>query len=351
MDIPVTERDWVNKEKDCLHLRFGVFICSPAGNLSNARWAGKTLHRLFRAKTKYWRSYLLETGPPSGKLWTYYHAGRAMVLFMGHSGVSCNYLGPAVKEGKHFDENGIPLEGYSGHPLYSKTKWKKRKNGKRYKDRAGWYFKWLPSNGFPIEGNCCPTAVSKRKVGGCGQKDQVEQYLAIGRSPKVCEPPEARGKKWSLSHFTGPDKPSYLNVQAQGDKLFGPLGSVMMDMNPPFTPRYGAYLDGCRTMLTTNLAEFYTIGGTEIVIGWAYSVGDFTASRMIVDVYTKWLIGSRRNPAPDEFDRPRFKAVLMEEMSRLRRRRADGPLMYDGNSLINPNAKAAPATTGNALKS
>jgi len=84
-----SERDHVNKEKQCLHLRFTVFILMPNHDLYYTRRLARQLHHFFRRETKYYRSYLMMETPKD-----FYQVLRRMtyryiIIYPGHGAAWC----------------------------------------------------------------------------------------------------------------------------------------------------------------------------------------------------------------------------------------------------------------------
>lgn len=327
-EIPASERDFVNNEERCLHMRFGVFISSPAADLNYARSAGRYLNNLFRSQTKYWRSYLLERAPDDKDEFFKFHACRAMVLFLGHASAGCFYSGT-----QPFNlPDGSQNPAYDGHP--------------RYQHQGQSRYKKLPSKNFAPDQDACPTDVSTSRTGGCGQRDSVGMHMLLGRGRRSAPAGYSRNKWW-FGNQAGRAATDGLELSVENSPA-GLVDAVYSEELSPL-PRFCMWNDGCRGMLTSKIGDIYNANGTRFYVGWVYSVGDSTAAGNIRSVFRKWLVGTASNPAVDEWDMDRFKAILTEEMVRTSSRRRYNGRFTDNGTRINPNAPPPPTQAQDAM--
>jgi len=84
-----SERDYENQEKQCLHLRFTVFILAPNHDLYYSRQYARQLHHFFRKGTKYYRSYLMTQRPKDFIQLFARMIHRYIVIFIGHAAAWC----------------------------------------------------------------------------------------------------------------------------------------------------------------------------------------------------------------------------------------------------------------------
>lgn len=327
-EMVASERDFVNAEPDCLHMRFGVFISAPARDLPAARQAGRYLNNLFRGRTKYWRSYLLERAPDNLEEFLQFHGGRAMVLFLGHAAASCHHNGTAA----HLLPDGTVNPAYDGHPKY-------RKQGE-------WVFKKVPKKNFAPDQDVCPTDVSTRIRGGCGQRDSVSLEMILGRSRRSADA-GYQGNKWWFGNMAGHAALDGFQVWVENSPPSDVNG--LHAASTMRLPKFCTWNDGCRGMLTSKVGDVYNANGTRFYVGWVYSVGDAVAAGNIKSVFRKWLLGTPSNPAPDEWDLERFKSILIEELVRTRGRRFYNGRFMDAGTRINPNTPPPPAQVEDAM--
>ncbi len=84
-----SERDYEKQEKQCLHMRFTVFILMPNHDLHYTRQYAQQLHHFFRRETKYYRSYLMMETPKDFfqvlRRMTY----RYIIIYPGHGAAWC----------------------------------------------------------------------------------------------------------------------------------------------------------------------------------------------------------------------------------------------------------------------
>lgn len=309
-----TERDYDHHEDRCLHMRFTVFIHNAALNCGYLMRAGRQLHDFFRRKTKYWRSYLLVDGPRSREDLFAHYEHQFIVVVNAHGGCWCKF------------EN---------HPTYPKGRGSSRQE----------LYKRLPRDGFLPDQNVCPTDVSSRRTGGCGEKNWVGHGIVLGRSPNQASLGSMRRKKFITGSIPG---------RTERDML----GLIVEDNNnesgrfytSQFVPKFAFYSNSCRSMLTTNLGEVFLAEGTKYFHGWTYSVLEVPAADMTVDLFTKWIKGTRADPASTEFDLNKFPDVYKKEAARTRGRRRYYPRIMDGSGVLNSSNRASPSSTAEALQ-
>jgi len=321
-----SERDYVNQEKKCLHMRFTVLIHHPAGDLSTSRNAARQLHHFFRKETRYWRSYLLLTGPPSIREWARSYGEKFAVLFLGHAAAYCTYPGSGLEPA---DTN------YDGHPVY----WK----GRRGKKTS--HFKKVPRDGFPPDQNLCPTAISKARTGGCGQKDWFGHQLHLGRSPNQPALGSMRNKKYWYGNRPGRTKRDGLELIVQDNDKVSGIYTIKR-----LAPRFLFFGDSCRTIMTTNFGEHYTAASTKYFHGWVFTVDDSVAASACNELFRTWIKGTPRDPASSEYDLDRFLQIYRHQYSRTRARRKDHPRIMDETGVLNSSLKAAPTNSSEALE-
>lgn len=275
-----SERDYVNHESDCLHMRFTVFIHRPATDLHEYTRNARALHTFFRGKTKYFRSYLMEDSPRDLKDWYMHFRHRYIVIVLGHAAAMCKY--------------GLP-----DHPTMDGTAKTAPRN--------------MYHSAFPPDRNRCPkkpydtpeakaeVAAAeehyKTKFGGCDHKERVVHFNMVGYSPKTFfgnTVENGQRKTLVIGHLSG--------KKAAG---------IPMETR---TPRLCYFNGGCVSITSTNLAEYFTFNGTRYYSGWTYSpVCDY--GRFCYEVFTHWIQGTPEDPAPNEFDANRFLAAYVKAAS------------------------------------
>lgn len=310
--MQATERDYESNEDKCLHMRFTVFIHDAASNLPGSRRASRQLRHFFGSNTKYWRPYHMVNGPNSVEDWLDHYHRQFVVIFSGHSGCAC----------KSHD-----------HPTYS------RGSGRNQREVR----KRLPGSRFRVDQNACPADIDRPRVGGCGEKGGVMHQLILGRLPNQASLGSWRNKKLVLMNRY---------YQTETNKLYMVVSND--DFEPFFTtqyePRFLFYADGCRTILTTNMGENFTDNETKFFHGWIYSVDDDVAAGLMIDLFKKWIKGTRADPAPNEFDAGRFIDVYRRETVRTRGRRRYHARVMDSTGVLNPSNRASPTATAEAIE-
>jgi hypothetical protein len=280
-----SERDYVNHERACLHMRFTVFISRPAGDLPEYTRAAQRLHRFFRSETKYYRSYLL-AGPPRDIMqWLQRFRCRYIVILLGHAACGCYH---------------------PDHP----------------QDRRG-KFKDLYHAAFPPDGYVCPTALDTtpearrvwredpRGVAGCGHAEKVFHQNSLGRG------------SWLQNWISRTPQP--LAALDRRDQYAVPGFSM---------PRLFFWNGGCRTMLTPALGQTLIRHGTGYYSGWVYSPScDY--GQMCYDFFTRWIRGTRDDPAPNEYTNSRVVPAFRYVAGRGTRSRYH-PRVMDSTGVLNP---------------
>jgi hypothetical protein len=278
--MAASERDYVKKEKNCLHMRFTVFIgCPVSDEYSYAKQDAQKLYQFFRDQTKYFRAYLLLNGNYSTEEWWNYFQHRYIAIHMGHASTSCDFVGP-VKP----------------HP-------KSVKGG----------FKYIFSEGFIPDRNVCPDDLPDTadqegdEIGGCGHREGVEHYLKVRNADNL--------KYWFGSDVQW-SQDQNLKLEAQQIQPKVALG-VESKNSATVAPKFLMLAGGCRTILTTNFAEFFVKSGTKFFGGWIYTVPGRRACSMPNKLFPRWIKGGLGDPAPAEYLTGRFleafAAVASEE--------------------------------------
>ena len=270
--MAASERDYVNHEQDCVHMRFTVFI-----HIGITKWhecidSGHQLHALFR-RTRYYRSYLIIGPPETLRAWWDYFKNRYIVIFNGHAACWCEHP-------EHPTEPVPHARHASGTPPPSRPM-------------------ELLHSGFEPDRYVCPTEIVnapsarrsirsdrahyRRNFGGCGHGTNVGHQLLLGR---------VQGSDAFLNDWR-PELETHIV----------PLGSVAgtdnrdIDMNT-IAPRMFLYAGACRTMLTPNLGDRFISAtpGTRYFSGWVYSELVDIGSRHLVTFFRRWILGSSSDP-------------------------------------------------------
>jgi hypothetical protein len=317
--LEASERDYVNHERDCLHLRFTVFIHSVAGDLHEYSHWGSQLHRFFRSDTKYYRPYIMTGSPRDLEDWRRHFRHRYIVILFSHGSCGCYHI---------------------DHP---------REDGELDGRRMDLYH-----SGFAPDQNICPTGIldtpeARRDLeaarrhyrcdfGGCGHKSHVYHRNWLG---SVAVRGSRRRTTFSIHNHPGRVERDDLVIAPD------PTGEALHLVLSTDAPRLFVWNGGCRTMLTTNLGEYFVQNGTKYYHGWIYSpLGDY--GRIAYDVFTRWIQGTPADPAPDEWDVARLVPAYRDAASRGTRPRYYPRIMDREHGVLNP--AAAPGGTERALR-
>jgi hypothetical protein len=316
--VVASERDYVDKEKDCLHMRFTVFIhrSSPVkGKMMLDQYTkyADELHKFFRGKTKYFRSYIMRGSAKDMYDWLNHFRHRYIVIHLGHAACGCYHP-------SHPREGGKP--------------------GGKFMDPF--------HRGFPADQNCCPTALEKikeaekalkedeihysRKFRGCGHKSHVFHQLILEKTTKD-------GKKMYYENYPG---------RKERDKLllFLEKGAAIATRADTTGPRFYFFNGGCRTILTTNFGEYLTKNNTRYYSGWTYSPHcDF--GKFCYDVFNRWIKGTKEDQPKTEFETGRLLPAFVAAGSR-QNRAICHPRIIDRSCNLSPRGPVVPVPDGPA---
>lgn len=319
LSVVASERDYLNHESDCLHMRFVVLIHNPAVNSnkdSDYIGSARELHRFFRSDTRYFRSYLKSGGISSPARWIRYYSHRYIVIIAGHAAAKCRHASHPM-EGTGDQRDFVPMH----------------------------------HRGFTPDQNCCPTRLETTQAGqndlaweqryyrrstfaGCGQRSRVghAQELAAGRN----------------GMFVGnlPDDASrnIIYLLTKPARRTDSWGRHTLSMGRR-EPRLLFYCGGCRTMLTTNFGECFTRNETQYFHGWTYSVWISENRTFARNFFRAWIKGTQADPAPTEYDLQRFLRTYRDV--------AGGPGISSFPRIMNRggmlNRRPTPASSSGAL--
>jgi len=310
---PASQRDYVHHEKDCLHMRFTVFIHRPAGDLGYSKSSARKLHRFLRDETKYFRSYLMEGAPKDAQQWVRYWRHRYIVVVVCHAACFCSH---------------------PDHP-------RKKKNPDEFMEM--WH------RGFVPDVNACPKELElagfftieedlkkykQEWFDGCGNKSHVTQWSGLGRL-------DSDEKFVVYNSVNVPEQRLICSRQKleprdpkDRHKKRNWLEAEAVPLDPDDFPRLMFYNGGCRTMLTTNFGEPLIEAGTRYHCGWIYSVLDEVDGRMCPEFFKRWIKGTKKDPAPVEFDADRVPDVF-RAVAALGEAPDWHPRIMDGNGVLN----------------
>lgn len=314
--MPASERDYQNNEKACLHMRFTVFIHLAVPEMEGLRINMASLHNFFRGSTKYYRSYLMSGPPKDVRDWLAHFDHRYVVIMEGHAACFCTHPEhPEGTVGKGKLKRKVKLDPYHG--------------------------------GFVPDLNVCPVELEdtkaakaaiqedmahyKTKFGGCGNRSHVCHKNLLGR----------RGKS-----------AYYLGINRSGEDL---TKLAVYATNPTTggyikasgrVPRLMFWNGGCRGILTTNQGErlVQQEAGTRYYHGWHYSTADNEFCRAF---FMRWIQGTKKDPAPNEYDLTRFESVY-RDLAKLGTRGNDHPRLMNSSGVLNP--REAPSGKEDATK-
>jgi hypothetical protein len=313
-----TQRDYVNHERDCLHMRFTVFVHAPYQDLSTSISAARRLHRFFRRRTKYFRSYLM-TGAPRDvgsegavDVWLKHASYRYMVILFTHASTECYYGLQRPEE----SEAQPAVEASDRHPTDASG------------DPKDCY-----RHGFPPDQNVCPTTGRPRRnrLGGCGQKDRVAHWNCLGKMSRNAthrgtaigerkvlylgnyglwdqglQERALRAKEERQARGGG----NITREEDLGNRLWLVMDSTRaygLAMLYEWGPRFLMHAGGCRTIMTTNCGEFFTRSNTKFFGGWTY-VSD-ESQHFIGRLMRRWILGTRNDRPSAENLTDRFVRI------------------------------------------
>jgi hypothetical protein len=293
--VLATPIDYMNQERECLHLRFTVAIVVGQSDLPEYNAAGQNLHNFFRGGTKYYRSYL-KTSMSDAEAFAKFTRGRYIVILLTHAACGCNH---------------------DDHPTYvdhGETKKMDPYHG-----------------GFVPDRNVCPTELvdtpeARRGIaedrrhyhhdfGGCGNRERVFHQNKAHRA-------------W-ITHFEN-DTGAWIQFTS---------GSGTTGQNfvvEAYRARRFLWNGGCRTALTTNFGNTFSRSGTSYYHGWIYSPScDYGV--MCTEFFRDWIKGG-----PIEYDDTRIVEAYLRAARRGTRPRHH-PRLIQGSNYLNPMPDPAAA--------
>lgn len=311
-----SQRDYENHDRDCLNLRFTVFI------RGNAYGSGPgQIYRMLRNSTRYYRPFLMQRDRPASANDWFHHMGfRFMVFTMCHGACWCEHTDHPSTGGTR---NGVYHQGFTPDVNH------------------------CPLPGDIIDGARVQRLIAqdrrnyRENYGGCGHKSHVGHDIVIGRMARNAPAAGVRNKKIYWGNVPGRSERNALNFHIDGE----PAGTSRQSgyyITTRGMPRFAFYNGGCRGMLTTNLAEHFTANGTRYYHGWVYSVWISESNRFARELLQRWILGTSDDRPNSEYDPDRFERVYTQ----LTRRSyvVSHARLMRGNSVINrAPSRAVPA--------
>ncbi len=312
-----SERNYRDKKKrkKCLNLRYTVFIhrSSPAGgkwSLPEYTTYGNRLNSLFKGSRAY-RPYLMTGGARSREHWIARFRHRYIVIFLGHASCGCDA---------------------PDHPVYKREP---PSRGFKKGDRMDLYH-----SGFIPDLNACPvhligSRTSKASIradrkkdrtwfGGCGHRPWVSHSCSLERG-------------YEISNDVSDDDTSrcdYLYIARERRGVWSDEGWLEMRGN---TPRLCYWNGGCRSMITTNLGDYFVKNGTKYYTGWVYSPAcDY--ARFCYRVFSRFLHGPKDKKTGEVIEdiESRFLPGYRREARRGTRPKYN-PRIMDRSGVLNPD--------------
>ena len=299
-----SERDFVKKEKQCLHFRFTVFI-DIASLRDDYKNCGRQLWSFLKHKTKYFRPYKWEGRPQSVADIHKRYRRRYIVAIASHGSTFC----------KHGD-----------HP--------KAKNKKGKLVPMDLYHQAFPPDKFVCPPKPYDTKKAKKQIqadvrhykhkfGGCGWARKVIHGSLLGKHS------DKKRRYWLV---TPPDEP------IKGMPWFvlssGPKDRTIKVIEDGDNPQLLLWAGGCRQMTTGNFAERFTRNGTRYFHGWVYSVWIRENTKMCLDFFRRWIKGSPKKGPLAECDLS--KLVPAYRAAAKRSYVVSCPRIVEGRHVLNP---------------
>jgi hypothetical protein len=171
----------------------------------------------------------------------------------------------------------------------------------------------------------------KTQFGGCGNRSQVCHRNLLGRSGKS-------------SYYFGLAKPGEDSTKLALYAINPTSGGYFKTSGR--VPRLIFWNGGCRGILTTNQGArlIQQDVGTRYYHGWHYSTSD---NQFCLDFFKRYIQGTSKDPAPNEYDLTRFEAVY-RDLAALGTRAKDYPRLMDSSGMLSP--REAPSEKEDATK-
>lgn len=376
--MPASERDYVNQERACLHMRFTVFIHCPPSDLYVS--PARQLRSQFRA-SKYYRVYFLQGPPASADDFWRRSRRRYLTVHMGHGAAACMHW-----------EHPRTLIPNTGHAYATLDSTPVRQTGNltlrllnRLTNQANDQVLDVSSPGAnTVEGvraalNAVPgvhafviselsgtprhylVAIHEdplyavRLLDGAGANilaftsPRDPYHFSFNADAYTC-PVDHNGPSagdplpsWAEEHgFPGCGNNSYLVLQMMlGRRGAGPqrvriglstqssptLGRSVIAyvensslrfirIQPDESPRFMMWNGGCRQMLGQDWGQTWTQSGTRYFHGWAYSVAIVDNGQLINDVFREYLASDPSECATENFESIYHRRIRRGQFSR-----------------------------------
>jgi len=341
-----SELDYVAHESECLHMKFTVFVHAPARSMGYSRDAARHLEETLREQTRYFRCYKMLGAASTPVQWRQYASHRYIVIILSHATCECGHPSHGTyrqggrtkplrlyREGFAPDQNVCPETGRPSNRTYGGCG---NKPGVQHFLKLGRFV----SGRRPWSGR-------ELNIGNVGtwdgspemsQDDEVsfDDEDAIVASPTTAEPTDETEGETSppdtadTAETTGDDAgeenlgdvewletdedvaalaQEAAEFEMRRALLFEVKGNAehtrRVPMEDPDTgiwgPVFWFHAGSCRTILTTNLAEYFVNSGTKFYSGWTYVSSDsLQVARLTFDC---WLAAQQAEadgaePAP-----------------------------------------------------
>jgi hypothetical protein len=294
--MAASERDYENNEHACVHMRFTVFIHTASPEFDVDVSSGNRLHQFFRRETKYYRSYQTVGSPASVKSWIDHFKHRYIVIINGHGGAGC------------FN---------AAHPQEPVPGAKKPKDDKPVPTQP----KQMYHSGFDPDLYVCPTTVLDTDAARKSVKADAQHYLKKGESFGGCGNVERVVQQFMLGSPGGHKtvlSPIMKDLPAGSFALVERVNKDKRNITPvsveATAPRMFLYSGGCRSMIITTMGKKFVDPplGTRYYGGFVYSVAADSGDAHMVNLFTRWIKGTAKDPAPVEYDTSRIEDAFRD---------------------------------------
>jgi hypothetical protein len=328
--LQASERDYKAKRKECVHMRFTVFIHDPEPPKKKRSKLAEQLETFFHKETENYRAYRLEGSAPSIDRYYRLFRHRYIVIHLGHSLAGCVH--PKHPKKADGTPKAVTLLGFAADQDTCPPP-DLNMRGQLYAD--------VPDKKVSIETHNLMQLATRD---GCNHKEEMGQFMLVGTI----------GGRWMfLGTFPDSIGTKGLHLWRLSKKPSCETGVFVPENHPAKTehkavpdedlPRLLMYAGGCRTMITNRLAADFTKGGTRYVSGWEWACRADHETQLSMALFREWIKGTPEDPAQTEHDVDRLVQTF------LRVAKPPGlalhlPRITDSSGTLSPQG---PSTTGN----
>lgn len=274
--IPVTERDYLAREREALHMRFMCLLYAASRDNPYRVPAIREIGEVMNRRSKYFHATVLTSPMTTPAEYHRQTRNRYIVVHIGHAYGDCWHA-------DHPTRNNQPIDH--------------------------------PHSGFPPDGLVCPD----RYLSPEAEAEAIEHHaeyawpiqLGCGNpGPYRTIPMVGSGVMLMNRHNRQATDDDYVQVGTRGANRQLAEGALSIEADA--VPRFLHYVGGCRTAVSDGLIGWYATNGTRYTHGWVYSVDGQVNASFASRLFRRWIKETGVDMGQDEWDPDRFVEVYAE---------------------------------------